>query len=73
MQGKLERANHVVARVVLQVVEIVDVVDLDLVVFSLFEMILNVKGLDPLWVQVVHDDLGLSDLVPHASTQKVSH
>lgn len=64
MECKLHGSNEIVSSKVVEIVEVVDVVDFNLVVLTLFEVVLHIETLDPGWVQVVHDNLSLSNLVP---------
>ena len=70
MDGEFDRTNHVVAIVVVKVVEVVNVIDSDLVVLALLEMICNFEVLNPFRGQVVHDDLRLAQLFPKISTEQ---
>jgi len=53
-----------VASEVVQIFLVIHVVDLDSKVLTLLKVILNVKALNPDWVQVVHDDLCHTDFLP---------
>ena len=53
---------------IIESVGIFDVIDACLVVLTLLEMILDFKALNPLWSEVVPDDLGLAQLVPYVAT-----
>lgn len=64
MDGKFDVANFVVASEVVEIVHVIDIVHLDLELLSLLEVILDVEGLNPDGVEVVHDDLGHADALP---------
>ena len=53
--------------------EIFDIVYLSLVVFSLLKLIGDFHALNPLRVQVVHDHLGASQLLPELTLFLVQH
>ena len=52
------------AREVLEIIKVVNVVDFGLIILTLLEMILHIETFDPSWIQVVHDDFSHSDFVP---------
>ena len=52
---------------VVEVVEVIDIIDCNFVVLTFLEVIGNFKVLDPLGVEVVHDDLRLANLFPKVS------
>ena len=58
---------------VVKVIEVIDIIDIDLVKLALLEEILNFNGVDPLRIQVVHDDFGTADLLPGGSLLFVDH
>ena len=47
--------------------EIVHIIHMEAQSLSLFEFVSKVKGSDPLWVQVIHDDFGASKFDPLAT------
>ena len=53
------------SREMLKVIAVIDIVNYNFVVVSLLEVIWNIETLDPLWVQVVPDDLSSANLAPH--------
>ena len=53
--------------VIVEVVKVVNIVNSDFVVLSLLEVIGHFEVLDPLGVQVIHDDLRLANLFPKVS------
>ena len=67
MECKLQLTDLVVTGIVVKIVKVIDIVHDDLILFTLLKVILHVEGLDPFRVEVIHDDLGLSDLVPEVA------
>mmetsp|Transcript_18612 Transcript_18612/g.25081 ORF Transcript_18612/g.25081 Transcript_18612/m.25081 type:complete len:214 (+) Transcript_18612:1422-2063(+) len=65
MDGELNSADQVVALEIVQIVEVVDIVNDDTIILALLEMVGHFEVLNPLGVQVVHDDFGLTDFAPH--------
>ena len=49
---------------VVDVLLVINVVDFNLKVLTLLEMILHIKALNPLWVQVIHNDLSHAQFLP---------
>ena len=67
VDGELDGADQVVSVEVVEVVEVIDIIDCNFVVLTFLEVIGNFKVLDPLGVEVVHDDLRLANLFPKVS------
>ena len=64
VKRELNGSNEIMAREVLEIIKVVNVVDFCFIVLTLLEMILDIETFYPSWVQVVHDDFGHSNFVP---------
>lgn len=64
MQREFKFTNEVMQFKLGYLVEVVDVVNLNLEDLFLFEFVRHIEVLDPLRVQIVHDDLSHSNLLP---------
>lgn len=64
---KLHFANQIVSIIIVQIVEVVDIINHDFVIFSFLEVIGDLKVLDPLGRQIIHDYLSLTDFLPHVA------
>lgn len=64
MDSKVHSTNKIVLSEIVQIVSVVDVIDLNLIVFALFEMVLDIETFDPYRVEVIHDNFCPSYFMP---------
>ena len=73
VQSEFELAHQIVRAPGLQVVEVINVVHGDSKNLLLLELVGHIEALNPLWVQVVHDDLGHPKHRPDAALLLMEH
>ena len=64
MKGELNSSDIVVSFKLLDVVKVINIINVNLVLLTNFEVVLDVKLLDPLGRKVIHDNLGVAKLSP---------
>lgn len=73
VQSEFKITDDIMALIIVDVVEVVNIINDDFVGFTHLKIILHVKLLDPLRVQIVHDHLGVADFEPRLAREFVQN
>jgi len=68
MQSKFELTDKIMPIPGFQILKVINIVNYDLELLLLFKFVGHVKALDPLGIQVVHDDLCHAQHLPHVAS-----
>lgn len=68
MELKFDFTDEVVALNILQLFVVITIKDLNFELFLLLEVIVDGDLLNPSWIQIVMDDLSLTDLLPETAS-----
>jgi len=68
MQSEFELTNKIMSIPGFQILKVINIIDYHLEELLLFKFVGHIKALDPLGIQVVHDDLCHAQHLPHVAS-----
>lgn len=75
MKCELKLTDQVVLGKSLKIVEVINIIHDNLEDLFFFELVSNIETLDPIRIEIIHNDLSHSDLGPHIASlfEKYTH